>query len=308
LEVVTQKDTKTKVKLFLIKAKCFSNSGRSEAEIETVLDEAHKLCRQSDGSDNVGQSSLLLDIYCWKIIRADEQENNKLLESLFEKAIPLTTAGVGSNAVLGVIFRCGGRARMRDRRYADASQHFFDAFKNYDECRNADMSAECLKLLVVTSLLAGSRVNPFDDKRAASHTSKTEIKNFEKLVKDVLSKNIESFERSIRPMKRDPLVQAYVPEITKLIQKEVFLDLSKPYSNLSLKFVTEKIHSTSVDLTEEILVELILDKKVKGSINQRTGILSLTPPPSVSEGYYDNLFNLSTSVSALSRTVMLAVH
>jgi hypothetical protein len=77
---------------------------------------------------------------------------------------------------------------MRDHKYADASQHFFDAFKNYDECRNVDMSVECLKLLVFSSLLGGSKVNPFDDKRAASHTSKQEIKNFEKLVKDVLSK------------------------------------------------------------------------------------------------------------------------
>jgi len=308
LEVVTQKDTKTKVKLFLLKAKCLQAAGRSETEIEKVLDEAHLLCRQPDGSDNVSQSSLLLDIYGLKITRADEKENNKVLKSLFEKAIPLTTAGLASNSVLGVIFRCGGRARMRDRKYADASQHFFDAFKNYDECRNVDMSVECLKLLVFSSLLGGSKVNPFDDKRASSHTSKTEIKNFEKLVKDVLSKNIDSFERSIKPMNRDPLVKDYVPELTKLIQKDVFLDLARPYSNLSLKFITEKIHSSNEERTEELLVELILDRKVAGTINQRTGILNITPPTSVAEHYYGNLYNLSGSVSNLTRNILLSVH
>lgn len=46
-------------------------------------------------------------------------------------------------------------------------------------------------------------------------------------------------------MNRDPLVKDYVPELTKLIQKDVFLDLSRPYSNLSLKFITEKIHASS---------------------------------------------------------------
>lgn len=45
-------------------------------------------------------------------------------------------------------------------------------------------------------------------------------------------------------MTRDPLVQEYVPELTKLIQKDVFLDLARPYSNLSLKFITEKIHAS----------------------------------------------------------------
>jgi len=93
--VVTLKDTKTKVKLYLLKAKCLQASGRSETEIEKVLDEAHLLCRQPDGSDNVSQSSLLLDIYGLKITRADEKENNKLLKSLFEKAIPLTTCWFG---------------------------------------------------------------------------------------------------------------------------------------------------------------------------------------------------------------------
>jgi hypothetical protein len=34
-----------------------------------------------------------------KITRADEEENNKLLKALFEKAISLTTAGLASNAV-----------------------------------------------------------------------------------------------------------------------------------------------------------------------------------------------------------------
>lgn len=63
LDVVNPKDNKTRVKLSLVKAKCLQSNGRSEREIEKVLDEAHDLCRQPNGSDNVSQSSLLLDIY-----------------------------------------------------------------------------------------------------------------------------------------------------------------------------------------------------------------------------------------------------
>jgi len=196
---------------------------------------------------------------------------------------------------------------MRDKKYAEASQHFFDAFKNFDECRNVDMSVECLKLLVFCSLLGGSKVNPFDDKRAASHMSKTEIKNFEKLVKDVLAKNIDAFERSIKPILRDELVQGLVPELRKLVQKDVFLDLVRPYSNLSLKFIAEKIHASESE-TEGLLVELILDRKVAGAINQRAGILDILPPPSVSDNYYDSLHSLSRSVCQLTKSVMLSVH
>lgn len=63
-----------------------------------------------------------------------------------------------------------------------------------------------------------------------------------------------------------------------------------------------------MDQTEELLVELILDKKVFGTINQRAGILSLIPPKTVAENYYNNLYNVSTSVANLTRNVMLSVH
>jgi len=266
------------------------------------------LCKLPDGSDNVSQSSLLLDVYGLRIVRADEQENNKLLKALFEKAIPLTGAGLASPAVLGVIYRCGGRARMRERKYADASLLFFDALKNFDECRNIDMSVECLKLLVCSSLLGGSKVNPFDDTRSATHTSKQEIANYNSLVKAILARDIDTFDRVIKPLTRDPLVKNFVPELTKLIQKDVFLNLSRPYTNLSLKFIKEKIHSTSEEQTEELLVELILDKKINGFINQRTNTLDLVQPTTVAENYYSNLYNLSNSVSNLAHNVMLSVH
>lgn len=55
-------------------------------------------------------------------------------------------------------------------------------------------------------------------------------------------------------------------------------------------------------------MELILDKKVSGTINQRTGILSINSPTTVAETYYNNLCNVSNSVANLTRNVMLSVH
>eukprot|EP01126_Amoeba_proteus_P028226 TRINITY_DN2786_c0_g1_i5.p1 TRINITY_DN2786_c0_g1~~TRINITY_DN2786_c0_g1_i5.p1 ORF type:complete len:494 (+),score=106.89 TRINITY_DN2786_c0_g1_i5:335-1816(+) len=307
LEVVNPKDNKTKIKITLLKAKCLANKGGNDREIRAILDEAHDLCRNPDGSDNVGQSNLLLDIYGMKITMADEKENNKLLKVLFEKAVLLSTSGLASNTVLGVIFRAGGRSRMRDCKYADASQHFFEAFKNYDECRNADMAVECLKLLVFSTLLSGSKVNPFDDKRAASYGSRNEIKSYEKLVKDVLGRNIDGFENSIKPMVRDDVVKKYVVHLRRLVQKDVFLDLVKPYSNISVKFVASKIHATDEE-TEELLVELILDRKIEGVIDQSTGVVTMKRPHVVTENYYHNLNRVCNSVHNLTKTVLQSVN
>ena len=65
---------------------------------------------------------------------------------------------------------------------------------------------------------------------------------------------------------QDPVVSPYVPALQRLFQKEVFLDLCKPYANISLPFVANKINATPEE-TENLLVEMILDGQVKGKNN-----------------------------------------
>jgi len=94
--------------------------------------------------------------------------------------------------------------------------------KNYDQCRKQEEAMECLKLKVFSSLLSGSKVNPFDDQVAASYLAKPAIKNYERIVKDVLSKNADSFLVNIKPLQRDDTVKEYVGLMKRLIQKDLF--------------------------------------------------------------------------------------
>jgi len=275
-------------------------------KLKKTLNEAHDLCK-TDGVDNVGHSSSLLDIYALKIQIAEGKGNFKAQKLFFDRSFPLTSAGLASNSVTGAIFRCGGRVRLFDSKYEEASQHFSEAFKNFDECRNGEMADECLKLWVFSSLLSGSRVNLFDDHRAAGYLNKTAIKNFERLTKSCLSKNIEQFLKDIRPALRDDVVKAYVPSLQRLVQKEVFLDLCKPYANISLPFIATKIMSTQEE-TENLLVEMILDGQVKGKIDQNAGVVYLRPPLTAVDHYYDHLRSVSHTVTRLQSNVMQAVN
>jgi len=310
LTFVAEKDKKTRVKFYLVKAKCLSkakSTKETKKKISEVLELAHNLCKNDDGTDNQDNANILLDVYGMKILRADEEKNSKLLKRLFTQAQPLLQIGLANNNVLGTIYRCGGRSNMRDHNYAAASSNFFDAFKNFDEGNNSDMLIESLKLLVFSTILGGSRVNPFDDTRTKVHTSKTEVKNYERLMKDVINKDIESFERSIKPMMRDDVVNSYVPELRRLVQKDVFLQLVRPYTTLHISFIAQKIKANEVE-TEQILVELLLANQVKGSINQRAGIIKLHPDTTASENYYSGLYGLSGTVNALSKSVMQMVN
>jgi len=228
------------------------------------------------------------------------------MKTYFDKANALTERGMASNAVLGTIFSCGGRARMRESKFGEASQFFFEAVKNYDQCRKQDEAIECLKLKVFSSLLSGSKVNPFDDQVAASYLTKPVIKNYERVVKDVLSKNADSFLVNIKPLQRDDTVKEYVGLMKRLIQKDLFLEVVKPYANISMAFVGKRIHTTPEE-TESILVELILNKQINGTIDQATGTLVLKPPQLTYENFYGNLLHMATHIDKLQRNVLTSI-
>lgn len=91
---------------------------------------------------------------------------------------------------------------MRERKFADAAKFLVEAVKNWDQCRNKVETENCIKLMVVSSLLSASKVNPFDDQVAASHLGTPSIKAFERITKDVLTKNADSFLVNIKPLQR----------------------------------------------------------------------------------------------------------
>jgi hypothetical protein len=65
---------------------------------------------------------------------------------------------MGNNAILGTIYGVGGRSKMRERRFADAAKNLVEAVKNWDLCRNTTETEDCIKLMVVSTLLSGSKV------------------------------------------------------------------------------------------------------------------------------------------------------
>jgi len=216
---ITDKINRTK--LLLIKGKSMLKRGDAslnQSIIET-LEEAHNYLKTPEGTDDNNNVNLLLELYSLKIMLAERRRNNKDMKVCFDRALLLTESGMVSNAVLGTIFSCGGRARMRESKFADASSFFFETVKNLDQCRRQQETEDCIKLKVFSSLLSGSKVNPFDDQITASYLVKPSIKAYERITKDVLSKNADSFLVNIKPLQKEDIIKEYLPLLKRLIQK-----------------------------------------------------------------------------------------
>jgi hypothetical protein len=49
--------------------------------------------------------------------------------------------------------------------------------------------------------------------------------------------------------------------LKRLIQKDLFLEVVKPYTNISMAYIGKRIHTTPEE-TESIVVELILNQQI----------------------------------------------
>jgi COP9 signalosome complex subunit 2 len=306
-ENITDKINRTK--LLLVKGKSMLKTGDVSAKYNQIidtLDEAHKYLQNPDGTDDNNNVNLLLELYSHKISLAEKRRNFKDMKSFFDKVIPLTEMGMVSNAVLGTIYSCGGRARMRESKFADASSYFFEAVKNWDSCRRTQETEDCIKLKVVSSLLSGSKVNPFDDQVTASYLIKPTIKAYERITKDVLTKNADSFLQDVKQVQKEEIVKEYLPLLKRLIQKELFLEVVKPYTNISMGYVAKRIHSTQEE-TESILVELILNQQIDGSIDQATGTLVLANTSRSYADFYGGMNAVATAVERLQRNILVSL-
>jgi len=300
---VTDKLNRTKLLLLKGKSLLKRDDPSLNQQVIDALEEAHKYLKTPEGNDDNNNVNLLLELYSLKITLAERRRNNKDLKTYFDRALLLTESGMVSNAVLGTIFTCGGRARMRESKFADASSYFFEAVKNWDSCRRQQETEDCIKLKVFSSLLSGSKVNPFDDQVTASYLVKPQIKAYERIAKDVLTKNADSFLQNIKPLQKEEIIKDYLPLLKRLIQKELFLEVVRPYSNVSLNFVGKRIHTNSEE-TENILVELILNHQIEGTIDQATGTLYLkTTSPSYS-AFYGSLNSVSGAVDRVQRHIL----
>jgi len=306
---ISATDKLNRTKILLLKASSLIKRNDPSLSVEVVktLDEVHAALKTADGQDDTeNHANLLLDLYAQKIILADRKRNYKDLKSIFEKADVLTTKAMGNNAVLGTIYSVGGRSKMRERRFADATKNLVEAVKNWDLCRNKQETEDCIKLMVVSSLLSNSKVNPFDDQVVKSHLNTPAIKAFERITRDILTKNADSFLVNIKPLQREDIVKDYLPMLKRLIQKDLFLEVVKPYTNISMNYVGKRIHTTPEE-TESIVVELILNQQIHGTIDQATGVLVLDTTSKSYTDYYTALHNLANTVDRIQRNVLTSI-
>ena len=73
-----------------------------------------------------------------------------------------------------------------------------------------------------------------------------------------------------RTVMDDPFIRQYVEDLLTNVRTQVLLRLIRPYTQVRLPFISAKLNIPPADV-EQLLVSLILDKKIAGHIDQVGG-------------------------------------
>lgn len=227
------------------------------------------------GSDGGGSSTHLMEIYALQIQLYSRQKDNKKLREIFNKAMAVR-GGIPHPRTLALIQELGGKMHMAAKEYEPAGKTFFQAFKSYDEAGDPSR-LRCLKYLVMASMLHASTINPFDSQEARPYKDDPEIVAMTNLVQAFHSNEIHKFESILRKNQErimiDEFVREHVEDLLRTIRRQVLRRVIRPYTRISLMAIAKELNDIPVTDVESLLVELILDGKLQGEIDQVAGVL-----------------------------------
>jgi len=271
--------------------------------LQRIIRELHRSCQNDDGSDDLKKGTQLLEVYALEIQMYTETKNNKKLKSLYNKALQIKSA-IPHPKIMGVIRECGGKMHMGEREWEMARNDFFEAFKNYDEA-GVQRRVQCLKYLVMSTMLTNSDINPFDSQEAKPYKNDPEIIAMTNLVAAYMHNEIREFEKIIKQNARtilgDPFIKLYIEDLLKNIRTQVLLKVIKPYTRIRIGFIATELNIPASEV-EPLLVALILDGQVDGHIDQLEQLLLLNKEPGNAKKY-EALDKWGTQLMALQQTI-----
>lgn len=239
-----------------------------------LIKELHRTTQESE--DQQSRGTQLLEIYALEIQMYNETKNHKKLKEIYNATNEVRSA-IPHPRIMGVIKECGGKMWMGERQWNRAFMDFFESFKNYDEA-GSPQRIQVLKYLVLANMLTGSAVNPFDSQETKPYKNDPQITAMTDLVDAYQRREVHAAEKILRDNRStimdDSFIRYYIGDLLRSLRTSYLIDLIKPYTRLELSFLARQLN-VEKDEVEELLIDLILEGKVEGRIDQVTQRLEL---------------------------------
>lgn len=259
----------------------------------------------TDGDEQSQKGTQLLEIYALEIQMHNETKNYKKLKEIYNASNSVRSA-IPHPRIMGIIKECGGKMWMGERQWNRASEDFFESFRNYDEA-GSPQRIQVLKYLVLANMLTGSEVNPFDSQETKPYKNDPQITAMTDLVDAYQRREVHAAEKILRDNRStimdDAFILSYIGELLRSLRTQYLIDLIKPYTRLELSFLARQLN-VQMEEVEELLIELILEGKVEGRIDQVAMRLELDKTQSIEKRRYAALDKWTEALESVHAAVV----
>lgn len=126
-------------------------------------------------------------------------------------------------------------------------------------------------------MLMRSDINPFDSQETKPYKNDPRIAAMTDLVDAYQRDDIHGYENILQANKdllADPFIAENIDEVTRNMRTKAVLKLVAPYTRFTLSFISKQLKITPSEV-QDILGLLIVDKKLRGKIDQQNGTVEV---------------------------------
>jgi COP9 signalosome complex subunit 2 len=126
-------------------------------------------------------------------------------------------------------------------------------------------------------MLMKSDISPFDSQETKPYKDDPRVSAMTDLVDAYQRDDIDGYEKILQTNKdllADPFIAENIDEVTRNMRTKAVLKLIAPYTQFTLEFVSKHLKIPLAEV-EDILSFLIVDKQVRGKIDQQGGIVQV---------------------------------
>jgi COP9 signalosome complex subunit 2 len=260
---------------------------------------------ETSSADDQTKGSLLLELYAIEIQMYSDLKETRKLKEIYNASMRVRNA-IPHPRIMGVIRECGGKMWMMEKAWDKASTDLFESFRQYDES-GSPQRIQVLKYLVLTYMLMGSDINPFDSQETKPYKNDQQIMAMTALVAAYQDRDVKQAERILKAnaatITSDPFIRFFIDDLLRTLRTNYIVDMIKPYTRLNLDYLADTL-SLSQREVESLVVSLILDGRIKGKIDQVKGYIVLDRFHSDEKAKYDALWKQSEALSVLSSRII----
>ncbi len=166
---------------------------------------------------------------------------------------------------------------LSDKNWENAQADLLESFKSYQQLANPK-AKQMLKLLLVTSMVGGSEINPMTLSEAKVYQEDIEVGPIANLRKAYENNQIAQLKSIMtshgRKLADDKDIKEYAADFFKAIKQKILVEKIMSYTSVSIGYLARDIGVDDAEL-KALLVELILDERIDGKIDESKGLFEV---------------------------------